>query len=416
MIHSLRAFHHRNFRLYFYGQSVSLIGTWTQQIAMLWLVYRLTHSAFLLGVTGFASQIAILLFAPFGGIWSDRLDRRRMLLVTQSLFLVQGLILALLTYTHLVQVWHVIAMALLLGLVMAFDTPIRQAFLPQMVPSKADLPSAIAFNAFMQNAGRLIGPTIAGFLIAWAGEGFCFLLNGISKFAVIAAVLQMVVARHQPRATKTSVVKDFAEGIAYCWNVVPIRMLLPLLALVSFMASPYATLMPIFAKEVFHGGAKTMGFLIGAAGFGALVGMIWLAARKSVRGLSRMIVYTSALAGISLMIFSYSRLLWLALPAMALAGFGIVVTAMSVSMILQTIVDDDKRGRVMSFFTISFLGMTPLGSLAAGALASAIGAPHTLAIGGACCVAGAWVLRHKLPLFRIHLRPIYVRLGIIAEG
>jgi MFS family permease len=284
-----------------------------------------------------------------------------------------------------------------------------------MVPSKADLPSAIAFNAFMQNAGRLIGPTIAGFLIAWAGEGFCFLLNGISKFAVIAAVLQMVVARHQPRATKTSVVKDFAEGVAYCWNVVPIRMLLPLLALVSFMASPYATLMPIFAKEVFHGGAKTMGFLIGAAGFGALVGMIWLAARKSVRGLSRMIICTTALAGISLMVFSYSRLLWLALPAMALAGFGIVVTAMSVSMILQTIVDDDKRGRVMSFFTISFLGMTPLGSLAAGALASAIGAPHTLAIGGACCVAGAWVLRHKLPQFRIHLRPIYVRLGIIAD-
>jgi MFS family permease len=415
MIHSLRAFHHRNFRLFFYGQSVSLIGTWTQQIAMLWLVYRLTHSAFLLGVTGFASQIAILVFAPFGGIWSDRLDRRRMLLVTQSLFLLQGLILALLTYTHLIQVWHVIAMALLLGLVMAFDTPIRQAFLPQMVPSKADLPSAIAFNAFMQNAGRLIGPTIAGFLIAWAGEGFCFLLNGISKFAVIAAVLQMVVARHQPRATKTSVVKDFAEGVAYCWNVVPIRMLLPLLALVSFMASPYATLMPIFAKEVFHGGAKTMGFLIGAAGFGALVGMIWLAARKSVRGLSRMIICTTALAGISLMVFSYSRLLWLALPAMALAGFGIVVTAMSVSMILQTIVDDDKRGRVMSFFTISFLGMTPLGSLAAGALASAIGAPHTLAIGGACCVAGAWVLRHKLPQFRIHLRPIYVRLGIIAD-
>ncbi|HET8608102.1 MAG TPA: MFS transporter [Burkholderiales bacterium] len=415
MIHSLRAFHHRNFRLFFYGQSVSLIGTWTQQIAMLWLVYRLTHSAFLLGVTGFASQIAILVFAPFGGIWSDRLDRRRMLLVTQSLFLAQGLILALLTYTHLIQVWHVIAMALLLGLVMAFDTPIRQAFLPQMVPSKADLPSAIAFNAFMQNAGRLIGPTIAGFLIAWAGEGFCFLLNGISKFAVIAAVLQMVVARHQPRAMQTSVVKDFAEGVAYCWNVVPIRMLLPLLALVSFMASPYATLMPIFAKEVFQGGAKTMGFLIGAAGFGALVGMIWLAARKSVRGLSRMIVCTSALAGISLMVFSYSRLLWLALPAMALAGFGIVVTAMSVSMILQTIVDDDKRGRVMSFFTIAFLGMTPLGSLAAGALASAIGAPHTLAIGGACCVAGAWVLRHKLPQFRIHLRPIYVRLGIIAD-
>lgn len=415
MIHSLRAFHHRNFRLFFYGQSVSLIGTWTQQIAMLWLVYRLTHSAFLLGVTGFASQIAILVFAPFGGIWSDRLDRRRMLLVTQSLFLLQGLILALLTYTHLIQVWHVIAMALLLGLVMAFDTPIRQAFLPQMVPSKADLPSAIAFNAFMQNAGRLIGPTIAGFLIAWAGEGFCFLLNGISKFAVIAAVLQMVVARHQPRATQTSVVKDFAEGVAYCWNVVPIRMLLPLLALVSFMASPYATLMPIFAKEVFHGGAKTMGFLIGAAGFGALVGMIWLAARKSVRGLSRMIICTTALAGISLMVFSYSRLLWLALPAMALAGFGIVATAMSVSMILQTIVDDDKRGRVMSFFTIAFLGMTPLGSLAAGALASAIGAPHTLAIGGACCVAGAWVLRHKLPQFRIHLRPIYVRLGIIAE-
>ncbi|MCW5606273.1 MAG: MFS transporter, partial [Burkholderiales bacterium] len=325
MKHTLRAFRYRNYRLFFCGQSLSVIGTWIQQIAMAWLVYRLTGSAWLLGVTGFAGQIAILLFAPFGGIWADRFDRRKLLIVTQGLALAQGLLLAGLTYAGLVEVWHVIAMATLLGVVMAFDTPIRQSFALEMVPSKQDLPSALAFNGFMQNSGRMIGPTIAGLLLAVTSEAFCFLVNAISKIAVVTSIVMMILPV-QPKAPTTRIWQGLREGMVYAWNMVPIRILLPVLALVSTVATPYQTLMPIFAAEVFEGGAETLGFLVGAAGFGGVVGMLYLASRRDVRGLTRWPAIASCIAGVALVVFSYSTLLWLSLIMLAVAGFGIIVT------------------------------------------------------------------------------------------
>jgi MFS family permease len=413
MRHTLRAFRHRNYRLFFYGQSLSVIGTWVQQIAMAWLVYRLTGSAWLLGVTGFASQIAILLLAPFGGIWADRFDRRKLLIITQVLALVQGLLLAALTYAGLVEVWHIIAMAMLLGVVMAFDTPIRQSFTSEMVPDRKDLPSALAFNGFMQNSGRMIGPTIAGLLLAVSSEAFCFLVNGLSKIAVVTSVILMVVPAHTRVQTGTRLWQGLREGATYAWSLMPMRMLLPMLALVSVTATPYQTLMPIFAAEVFGAGAENLGFLMGAAGLGGMVGMLFLASRRDVRGLTSWTVIASGTAGVTLILFSYSQWLWFSLVMMVAAGFGIIVTAMSVSTMFQTIVEDRMRGRVMSFFTMAFLGMQPVGSLIAGALASWMGATHTLALGGLCCIAGALVLRRKLPLLRGHIREIYIRLGII---
>jgi MFS family permease len=411
--HTLRAFRHRNYRLFFCGQSLSVIGTWIQLIAMSWLVYRLTGSAWLLGVTGFAGQIAILIFAPFGGIWADRFDRRKLLIITQGLAMAQRLLLAALSYAGLVEVWHIITMSLLLGVVVAFDTPIRQSFTSEMVPERQDLPSALAFNGFMQNSGRMIGPTIAGLLLAVTSEAFCFLVNGISKIAVIASVVLMVISARPQSAAPARIWQRLREGVDYAWHIVPIRVLLPMLALVGVTATPYQTLMPIFAAEVFEGGAETLGFLVGAAGLGGVVGMLYLASRRNVRGLLRWPVYASGIAGTALILFSYSQWLWFSLSMIAVAGFGIIVTAMSVSTVFQTIVDDQKRGRVMSFFTMAFLGMQPVGSLIAGALAAWIGATHTLALGGLCCITGALLLWRKLPLLRTHIRPFYIKLGII---
>lgn len=415
MNHSLRAFRHRNYRLFFFGQSLSVIGSWTQQIAMSWLVYRLTGSAWLLGVTAFAGQIAILLFAPFGGIWADRLDRRKLLILTQALAMLQAIALAALTYAKLVEVWHVIVMATLLGIVLAFDTPIRQSFTSEMVPSKQDLPSAIAFNAAMQNGGRMIGPAIAGLLLTLSDEAFCFLVNGVAKLAVIASLYMMVVAPRMLPQVKTRLWASFREGAAYAWNLVPTRFLLPMVALVSFMLTPYQTLMPIFAAEIFSSGADTLGYLMSAAGLGGIIGMIYLTSRRDVRGLARWIVLAAALAGLSIIVFAYSEILPLSLIVIGITGFGIIVAANSTSQILQTIVDDDKRGRVMAFFVMAFLGMQPLGSLAAGALASWIGVTHTLAVGGVATMAGAWVLWRRLPVLRQHIRPLYVELGIIPR-
>lgn len=415
VIHALRAFHYRNFRLFFYGQSLSLIGTWIQQIAMSWLVYRLTDSPFLLGLTAFAGLFPILVLAPLGGIWADRFDRRRLLMATQVLAMVQGLALALLTYTGLIQVWHIIFMAALLGVIMALDTPVRQTFVPQMVPSKEDMPAAIAFNGFMQNAGRMIGPTIAGILLVYFSEAFCFLVNGVSKIAVIIALVRMDIVPNAPESGRPSLLRGLVDGMRYAWDVVPIRLLLPMLALISFMATPYQTLLPVFARETFDGGAGMLGFLMGAAGFGSLLAPVYLASRREVRGLTRLLLGGMLLTGIPLMIFAYSHILWLSMTVIALTGLGIILFAQVVGTILQTIVEDTKRGRIMSLFTMAFLGFSPLGSLAAGALADAIGAEHTLFIAGACCVAGAGMLWRQMPRLRASIRPFYIRLGIIQE-
>ncbi|HEY7741588.1 MAG TPA: MFS transporter [Burkholderiales bacterium] len=415
MIHSLRAFQHRNFRLFFLGQSLGIIGYWVQQIAMSWLVYRLTGSAWLLGVTAFSGQIAVLVLAPFGGLWADRVDRRKLLLVTQSAAAVPAFALAALAWLDVIEVWHIIVMASALGVVMAIDAPIRQSFLPEMVAAREDLPSAIAFNSGMYNAARMIGPTLAGVLLAVSSEAFCFLVNGATKVAALVPILMMVFAVRARRGPHTSAWSGFREGAAYAWDLVPMRLLLPVVALVSFMATPYQALMPIFAAEVFAGGAETLGFLIGAAGVGGIVAILGLASRREIRGLLRWVVTAFGTAGVALIAFSYSSSLPLSLAMMAIAGAGIVITVNGIATITHTIVEDAMRGRVAGFYSMAFLGMYPLGSLAAGAAASWIGAAHTLAAGGLACVAGALWLARKLPRLRHHIRPIYVRLGIIIE-
>jgi MFS family permease len=415
VIHSLRAFRHRNFRLFFLGQSLGVIGYWVQQIAMSWLVYRLTGSAWLLGVTAFAGQIAVLVLAPFGGLWADRVERRKLLLVTQSAAAVPAFTLAALAWLDVIAVWHVIVMASALGVVMAVDAPIRQSFLPEMVPAREDLPSAIAFNSGMYNAARMIGPSIAGVLLAVSSEAFCFLVNGVTKvFALVPLFMMVIVARERPPA-HASIRRGFKHGAAYAWELVPVRLLLPVVALVSFMATPYQALMPIFAAEVFAGGADTLGFLIGAAGVGGIGGILCLASRRELRGLLRWIVAACGSAGAALAVFSYSTHFALSLAVMVVVGAGIVITVNGISTITMTIVEDDMRGRVMGFYSMAFLGMYPVGSLAAGALASWIGAAHTLAAGGIACVLGALWLARELPRLRRQIRPIYVRLGIINE-
>jgi MFS family permease len=410
--HTLRALRHRNYQFFFCGQTLSIIGNWVQQIAMAWLVYRLTGSAWLLGVTGFAGQIAILVLAPFGGLWADRFDRYRLLLLTQALSAVPPLALALLAYTGLLEVWHVVAMALLAGIINAIDTPIRLTFTSEMVP-REDMPSAIAMNALMQNAGRMIGPTVAGGLLAVSTEAFCFVVNALSKAFIVGTVLMMTIAPRKMTPATESPWRQLREGVLYARALVPVRLLLPMVATVSFMVTPYQTLMPIFAAEVFEGGAGLLGFLMAAAGCGGVIGMLALASRRDVRGLTRWITAASLASGVSVTVFALSPWLPLSLAAIAVTGFGIVVNGMSVSTMIQTIVDDRMRGRVMGLFSMAFLGMFPLGSLAGGALAEIIGAPATLAIGGVICTLAALLLWRRMPALRAELRPIYQKLKII---
>jgi MFS family permease len=415
VFHSLRAFRHRNFRLFFYGQSLGVIGYWVQQIAMSWLVYRLTGSALLLGATAFAGQIAVLVLAPFGGLWADRVDRRKLLIVTQAAAAVPAFALAMLAWLDVVAVWHVIVLALVLGVVIAIDAPIRQSFLPEMVPATNDLPSAIAFNSGMYNVGRMIGPAIAGVLIIATSEALCFLVNGITKIVALLPFLMMVTNPRERLTEHIPIGRAFREGVAYAWNLVPVRVLLPVVALVSFMATPYQALMPIFAAEVFAGGPDMLGFLMGAAGLGGLVGIGLLAARRELRGMVRWVAAACFCAGAALTAFSYSTELALSVAMLMIAGTGIVVAVNGISTVTMTIVEDRMRGRVMSFYTMAFLGMYPVGGLVAGALASWVGAMHTLAIGGVCCMLCAVWLWTRLPGLRVHLRPIYVKLGVIAE-
>jgi MFS family permease len=383
----LHAFRHRNFRLFFSGQCVSMIGTWVQQIAQSWLVYRLTGSPFMLGLTSFAGQIPILFLAPLGGVLSDRFDRRRMLLATQSVLMLQALALAALTLSGHIQVWHVLTLASIYGIAMGFDTPVRQSLIIGLVGDKQDLPNAIALNSMLMNASRMVGPSVAGLLLAFISEGWCFLINAASYLAILAGALALRLA---PRpGSREGLQKDLGEALRYARSAAPIRTLLPLLALMSFMASPYVSLMPVIAREVLHGGAHTLGFLVGAAGLGALMGTSWLAWRGTASGLPKVIGISAAIAGGALMLVSRSSALWISLPLMLCVGFGIIVTAASINTILQTIVPDDKRGRVMSFYTMSFLGVAPIGALWAGTLASRIGAPDTLLVSGCCCVLGA---------------------------
>jgi MFS family permease len=411
----LRGLRYPNYRLFFGGQSISLIGTWMQRLAVSWLVFRLTDSAFLLGLVSFAGQMPTFFIAPFAGVIVDRTGSYRILLVTQLASMIQALLLAALVLTETVVLWQVIVLSIALGCINAFDMPARQALLIDVVERRQDLGNAIALNSSMFNGARLIGPTVAGILIAALGEGICFLLNGLSYLAVLTALARMrIVPRAHPRPGG-AVMARLREGFSYAFGSTTIRALILLLALINLCGMPYSVLLPIFAERILEGGPHTLGFLTGAAGVGALAAAFYLASRNSVLGLGRRIPFAGVLFGISLIAFSYSRETWLSLLLMIPVGFGLTMQPAASNTVLQTIVDDDKRGRVMSFYTMAFMGTAPIGSLAAGAFANRIGAPATLAIGGALCIAGSLVFARMLPRFRQEIHPVYVRLGILPQ-
>ncbi len=384
------ALRHRNYRLYFAGQGLSVLGSWIQRVAMSWLVYRLTGSELMLGLSGFASQIPILLLAPLGGVWADRFDRRRLLIVTQTLAMGQAVLIAVLALTGWVTVWHVLALATLLGLVNAVDVPLRQSFVSNILEDRRDLPNAIALNSLLANAGRLVGPSIAGVLIATAGEGVCFAANAVSYVFVLAAVLMMRIPPQAPIPPRP-MLQGLADGAAYVRDSATVRSLLGIIALVSFMVTPYTVLMPVFADRVPRGGAHTMGLMLSAAGIGAVCGTLILAYRQGTAGLGRMAGAAALVAGAALAMFAWSTSLWLSLPLMALTGCGVIITAAGANTLLQTIVPDRLRGRIASFYTVAFLGFSPLGALALGALGEATDARLALSCGGVCCVIGAVV-------------------------
>jgi MFS family permease len=410
-----RALAARNYRLFFTGQSISLVGTWMQRVAMSWLVYHLTSSEFLLGLVSFLGLIPVFVLSPFAGVLADRFNRLHLLIATQALAMLQALLLAILVMTGLIRIGHVMVLAAFLGLINSFDTPIRQAFTAEMIEKKEDLSNAIALNSAMFNGARIVGPTIAGLLIAAFGEGFCFLLNGLSYIAVLAALLLMRIPPPVKMVTKQKLLKGLKEGFFYSFGFAPIQAVLFLLMAVSIMGTPYMVLMPVFAKDILHGGSHTLGFLMGAAGGGALCGAVYLAQRKTVAGLERVIPLMTGLFSLGLIGFALSRHQWLSLSFLFITGFGLMVQMASSNTILQTIVDDDKRGRVMSFYVMCVMGTTPIGSLLSGALAERLGTPETLLIGGGCCLAGALLFMRKLPAIREKMRPIYIEKGIISE-
>jgi len=411
-----RALRHKNYRLFFAGQSISLIGTWMQQIAVSWLVYRMTNSAFLLGLVGFSSQISTFLLAPLAGVIADRHHRRRLLLITQALAMVQAIILYVLYVTHTITVTEIILLSLFLGAVNAFDIPVRQAFTVDMINDREDLSNAIALNSSMVNAARLIGPFVGGVLIALFGEGTCFLVNALSYIAVLFSLVMMTLPRweHSGRH-KESVVLQLREGFFYVLHFMPIRTILMLLSVISLVSGGVQAMMPVFARDIFHGGARALGLLMAASGLGALTGAIYLAGRRTVVGLGKVIAYTAVLFGCGVIIFSRTSLLMIAMPVLLFSGFGMMVQMASSNIILQTIVEEDKRGRVMSFYTMAFMGLSPFGSLFSGVLAVKIGANNTLLGGGLFCIIAAIVFALHLPKLRGFIRPVYIKKGIIIE-
>lgn len=390
------------------------------QIATIWLVYGLTQSPFLLGFVGFASQIPAFFLTPFGGVVGDRWHRRRILVVTQILSMLQSLALAALTFSGVIQIWQIILLALFQGIVNAVDAPTRQAFVSEMVERREDLPNAIALNSSMFNGARLVGPAVAGVLIAAVGAGFCFLIDGLSYIAVIASLLAMrVKARSNPANQLTSfsdLLHRLAEGFTYAYDFVPMRSILMLLALVSFMGMQYVVLLPIFATKILQGNAETLGILTAAAGVGALFAGTFLSLRQKVVGLGKFIATAPTLMGSGLIIFAFSHTLWLSTAAMMLVGFGFLLQFASSNTVIQTLVEDDKRGRVMSLYIMSFMGMVPLGNLFGGTVASWIGAPATLAIDGGFCIVGSMLFLRQLPKIRQVVRPIYQSMGILPAA
>lgn len=413
--HAWRALRHRNFRLFFGGQSISLIGTWMTRIATAWLVYRLTHSALLLGTVSFVGQLPVFLLAPVAGVWIDRLNRHTVLLWTQALAMVQSLLLAALTLTHRIHLTDLMVLAVFQGVINAFDMPARQSFMVQMVESRDDLQNAIAINSSMANLARLVGPSLAGLIIALSSEGYCFLIDGLSYIAVIASLLlmQIVVAARVP--DKATMVEQLREGWSYVSSFVPIRCILLLFAILSLVGWPFVVLMPIFAVKVLGGGPNTLGLLMGAVGVGALVSALVLVVRRSPRGLTRMIPLAAVLFGLGLLAFGSSQTMWLSMLLMLVTGYGMMQGLTASNTVIQTLVEEKMRGRVMSYYAVAFVGMAPFGSLLAGWMAHQIGAARTVQIDGLVCMLAAGWFCTQLPAIRRQMRPIYEELGILPR-
>ncbi|OQA01277.1 MAG: enterobactin exporter EntS [Planctomycetes bacterium ADurb.Bin401] len=413
---ALRALKHRNYRLFFAGQGISLIGTWMQQLALGWLVYRLTSSAFYLGVVPFCNQLPVFLGAPVAGVFADHWSKRKILITTQICSMALALTLAGLIYFERIELMWIIIFSISIGVVNSFDIPTRQAFVYEMVDNQEDLPNAIALNSLIFNIARLIGPSLAGFLIAFTGsEKICFLINGVSYLAVILSLIGMNIS-HKPIVQPVrEVLKGFKDGANYAFGFMPIRTILFFTALISIFAVPYVILMPVFAKDILHGDSSTLGLLTGCIGLGAFVGAIFLAMQKNARKFGEIVIFAACVFAVGLIGFSFSRALWLSLILIVFPGFGLMVQSASTNIILQTIVDDDKRGRVMSFHVMAFVGTAPFGNLLAGFAAERIGAPNTMFLCGILSIAVMSYFIFQIPRIRQLVHPIYVRKGIIPE-
>jgi MFS family permease len=407
----LRALRHRDFRLFFAGQGVSQIGTWLQLIATSWLVYRLSDSAFMLGLAAFAMQIPFLVLAPIAGVFVDRMDRRRVLLATNSIAALQASLMFAVVALGVVQPWHLIAGNLVLGIVNACDAPARQSILIQLVGGRQDLTNAIALNSIMMNIARFVGPMVGGALIAALGERWGFGANALSYFGMIWALFRIQGTGKAHPPDETGLLRQLAAGARYAYGFLPARSALLLLTGTSLTVNSYVALMPWFARETFHGESGMLGLLISAAGLGAVSGMLYLAMRTSVRGLFRLIAVASGTAGAALLVFSFSTSLWLALPALYFVGLGLMLTAASTNTVLQTIVPDELRGRVASLYVMSFIGVSPVGALIAGWVAERAGPPLTLGACGIAALAAAGAYASRLGAIRREIRPVYERLG-----
>jgi MFS family permease len=413
---SLRALNSPNFRRYFAGQAISMIGTWVQSLAVMWTAYRITGSTTLTGLVGFLSQFPYLVLSPFAGVLGDRIDRRRILITVHSLLLVQASTLAVLSGLHLLQYQHLAMLALAGGVLASFETPTRQSFFVQLLEDRGDLPNAIALNSILMNGTRLVGPSIGGLLIAAFGETTCFTVNAVSYLAVLYSLFGIRHLKQVQARAQSHPLRDLADGFRYAMGFGPIRALLLMLAAVSFSISPYTVLMPAIAVQAYGKGAELVGLFIGAVGLGAVISAISLARRSSIRGLAKWLSIAACVAGLGMIGFSFSRTVWLSALLMSCAGFGMFMQAAASNTILQSIVDDDKRSRVMSYYTMFFIGSAPLGNLTGGWLAERIGAPHTMLAGGAIALAAGLAFAFYLPRLRLELRPVYVKQGIIPKS
>jgi MFS family permease len=407
-----RSLQYRNYRLFFTGQSISLIGTWMQRIALPWLVYHMTGSAFLLGLVGFAGQIPTFLLSPVAGVITDRFSRYKVLLITQIFSLVQAFILAILALTGVIEIWHIVLLSIIFGCINAFDVPSRHSFVIEMVEKKEDLGNAIALNSLMFNGARLIGPSIAGIMLATTGEGVCFLINAISYVFVIVSLLMMHIPKKEFPRKETKMFNELKEGFNYTFGFAPIKHLLLLLAIVNLMGASYQVLMPVLAKEVLHGGSDVYGFLMGAAGLGALLGAAYLASRESILRLGRIIPFAATVFGGGLVALAFTNYIPATMVLMIFIGLGLMLNTASSNTILQTITNDDMRGRVMSFYAMAIMGTAPFGSLLAGSLANLLGTQYAILIGGVACIAGAMLFYKKLPELKTMVKPIYDRLDL----